>query len=332
MEQVQNILLRGLPRCLNQGIDGALENDSHTMPLNTLTEEGEEDNDNDDGSNDDNDNKRNKVKEEGGAQSKEASPDDEGLTIAWQYRTSIQQERSGHVQHHPKLKPATVPAFRNIYCHSYDLEHQLQDQLDVSSSCHIPVIPAIGNATTLYRTLLKETTNKLEQARKVTRLVLYHPDPTTLPSLLTFLLSYIRTHHLPVVILVVCRSWTMSQIQLSAGRRVADMVFSVESFTSRMEYPPPNEFRLFQGLLHVHKISTAPITGQLVEHTAVKRLPSPIYGLKRDRRKLHVELLHIPPEDFATGGGSVSTGERAGAGRASGGCASSLGGHVSLDF
>jgi len=85
--------------------------------------------------------------------------------------------------------------------------------------------------------------------------------------------------------------------------RSCDVVLSTEGFASRKEYPPPAEFRHLLGILKIAK-------------TTRKRsdIAASIYGLKRDRRKLHIPLLHIPPEDYAEGGGSTG-GVRSGAGR-----------------
>jgi hypothetical protein len=137
-----------------------------------------------------------------------------------------------------------------------------------------------------------------------------------------------------------CKSWT----QLS---RTCDAVLSTEGFASRKEYPPPPEFRHLQGLLTIAKVSTVTAAtanggGHFGDMTISKRPAAFIYGCKRDRRKLHIPLLHIPPEDYAEGGGSVGSGARSGGGKMqepkkkknSGGgmgCASNLEGSM-LDF
>jgi uncharacterized membrane protein YgcG len=161
---------------------------------------------------------------------------------------------------------------------------------------------------------------------------------------LPLLLAHIRTHRLPVVVLIAVQPWTTpgAQRQLCLGRRASDVVLTAEGFSSRRDYPPPPEFRLFHGLLKVHKVSTVTAAtahggGHFADATVSKRPTALLYGLKRDRRKLHIELLHIPPEDYAQGGGSVGGGARSGAGRPakkveSGGCGSSGGGSSPLDF
>jgi hypothetical protein len=95
---------------------------------------------------------------------------------------------------------------------------------------------------------------------------------------------------------------------------------STEGFASRNEYPPPAEFRHLQGLLTFSKVSTVTASaanggGHFADLTTSKRPAAYIYGFKRDHRKLHIPLLHIPPEEYAAGGGSVGSGVRSGAGR-----------------
>lgn len=254
----------------------------------------------------------------------EDSPDasDEGLTIAWQYKASVQRERMGHTS--TSRNSSSKSSSTNVYCHSYDLQGRLSNQMDTEQQLLIPRIHSrcSGGAHPRlpcgfsYYLALKDQLQSLPPSQ-VQRLLLYHPDLHALQTALPLLVSYIRTKKLPVVIMVVVQSWTttLSPILL---RRTSDFVLISESFASRQQYPPPPEFRRFHGLLHITK-------------SAHKRPTSNVYGLKRDRRKLFIELLHIPPEDYAAGGGSAGNGVRSGAGRPTGGlgCSSSGG---ALDF
>ena len=105
---------------------------------------------------------------------------------------------------------------------------------------------------------------------------------------------------------------------------------------ARRQHPPPAEFRHLHGLLQVRKAATCTLStsvGHFADLTVTKRPAATMYGLKRDRRKLNVTLLHIPPEDFATDGGSVGSGAvRSGAGRPNAAANSSGGANLPLDF
>jgi hypothetical protein len=75
---------------------------------------------------------------------------------------------------------------------------------------------------------------------------------------------------------------------------------SVESFTGRGSSVPV-EFRDFLGFFVVHKV-------QQVGQLASARPTYERYGIKRDRRKLYIEPLHLPPEDGEKGRGEVRSG------------------------
>jgi uncharacterized membrane protein YgcG len=270
---------------------------------------------------------------------------DAGLINAWQYRIGHSTSRN------------TKKAASDIYCHSYDLHGYLNEQVNaVDAACLAVIAPCSCKAHlcsthqcgfSYFCKLVRQVKLLLsETPRKVVRLLFYHSKPSTLQVALPLLLAHIRTHRLPVVVFIAVQPWTTpgAQRQLCLGRRASDVVLTAEGFSSRRDYPPPPEFRLFHGLLQVHKVSTVTAAtahggGHFADATVSKRPTAHLYGLKRDRRKLHIELLHIPPEDYAQGGGSVGGGARSGAGRpgkapaSGGGCASSGGGGSSpLDF
>lgn len=72
-----------------------------------------------------------------------------------------------------------------------------------------------------------------------------------------------------------------------------DSVISVDSFAGREQFVP-YEFKEFCGLLTVERL-------QQVGSMASFRPPGSKFGLKRDSRKLHIEPLHLPPEESRTG-------------------------------
>ena len=288
------------------------------------------------------------LEEEEGDESNE-----EGLKIAWQYRKNVQQQRLG-------MDTSTVSTSSSkssdVYCHSYDLSRQLSAQMqrqrgfpieqaatfqpahccDNNSSCS----GGRSCGVRLYKSLLQQLDAAMaEKPKRVIRLLLVHHTMEPLSIALPLLLVQIRMRQLPVVVLVCQQPWkSYSHNSDSACRihlhRCSDVVLQTEGFAARTIHPPPPEFRHLHGLLLVRKVSTATAPtaiggGHCVDLTITKRPPANIYGLKRDRRKLHIPLLHIPPEDHTGGGGSVGGGAaRSGAGRpvtsssGGGGCSS----------
>lgn len=91
--------------------------------------------------------------------------------------------------------------------------------------------------------------------------------------------------------LMVClQSDAMAKTVRSTAVDLADAVLAVESFSGRQLNIPP-EFKEFCGFLHLHRLPSA---GSLAAHSRPKFHR---FGLKRTRRKLHVEPLHLPPEE-----------------------------------
>jgi len=298
------------------------------------------------------------------AEENEEDEAEEGLVVAWQYRKEIQQERLG-LSNNSSSGGSTTANSNNrtgnsaggtVYCHSYDLQGQLADQINVvqattivpmgccCSTCFLSKRHSRQNCGFRYYSQLIQQVEMMmkEQPRKVIRVLLYHPEPTCLAVALPLFLNHICDAKLPVVVLVSMQPWTLSlssQLSLRHLQRTADVVLEVESFAGRQAYPPPSEFRHLHGLLRIRKATTCTLAnsiGHFCHLTVQKRPVASLFGLKRDRRKLHLQLLHIPPEDYAADGGSVGSGAvRSGAGRparqATSGCSSSGGGGA-LDF
>jgi hypothetical protein len=267
------------------------------------------------------------------------------LDIAWQYRKSVQRERMETVESSStssKVKPS------NIFCHSYDLSGRLSEQsCSINPEDYMVSLQCCENQRHSQACgfhLFRELVSAIQEKQgKVVRLLLFHPNLDVLTVALPLLLAHIRQHRLPVVVLVCSTPTSATNKSWTRLQRSADVVLSTEGFASRREFPPPPEFRDLQGLLTILKLSTATAAtanggGHFGDLTISKRPAAYIYGFKRDRRKLHIPLLHIPPEDYAAGGGSTS-GVRSGAGRVDTkkktgggmGCASNAGGSV-LDF
>ena len=336
------------------------------VPLETLDEEGVDEHEDDD----EDDEYYHEKDENTNAHSK-LNDTESGLVVAWQYRRDIQDERLGFTHAHTasiensdkKRNQQQHGSTSSVYCHSYNLQGRLKDQINFDS--HVTIVPIssmnrvcsnnsrIRNGVEFYQQLISiiaTAINKSSTARNtVVRLLLYRSDLSVTAFVLPLVLHHIRTHKLPVIILVIPHAMcplsatSSTKSDLYHIRRCSDVVLSTESFNLRdaNNYPPPSEFRKLHGLLHISRLSTMTqmcTVGHFAERTVQRSPISTRYGLYRDRRKLHISLLHIPPEDYSTDGGSVTKGAvRSGAGRnatsaiTSGGC-SSAGGTGSLDF
>ena len=237
---------------------------------------------------------------------------EDGLEVAWQYKKSVQQERLAKSKSNTATS-ATVNT--NVFCHSYDLSTRMKDQNPMDPSNYIYELPSMSkshncsqaNGYALFSDLVKllqDRSSADKEDKKAIRLLLFHPPMDTLAIALPLLMAHIRKYELPVVLMIAHAPTSDLKSTILIGRS-ADVVLSTEGFAARKEYPPPAEFRHLLGVLKIAK-------------TTRKRteVAASIYGFKRDRRKLHIPLLHIPPEDYAEGGGSVGGGGvRSGAGR-----------------
>jgi hypothetical protein len=353
-------LLQRLPRNLNKDKEATKrEKVSPSKKLECLVEEQEDEQEED---NEDNQQQQ--------QQQQQPDDSDEGLVVAWQYRKHVQEQRLGGISLQQQSRSNSnssssgtrAPA---IFCHSYDLQGKLMDQISEFQ----PNIVAIGDRCSCQQwcntgknqsddrmaglSLFKQLVHIVQSfttsnPNKVIR-ILFQDCSIILSELqvaLPLFLNYIRQRSLPVVVFITVPPETLSSSPSQQQRaavslqRCVDVVLETESFTGRKMYPPAPEFREFHGLLRVRKASTltlASTSGHFADRTVQKQPIANIFGLKRDRRKLNISLLHIPPEDYAAHGSSVGEGAvRSGAGRplsaqAVVGCASGDG-SSSLDF
>jgi len=138
-------------------------------------------------------------------------------------------------------------------------------------------------------------------------------------------MAKIRKDNLPVVVLVTIRPWkwlttpttknsnTNNKIDtLLSLRNTSDTALSLDSFSS-LRTPPPPEFSLLQGILTVHKCASS-TTAHYTDTVTNKRPLADRFGVKRDGRKVTVQLLHLPPEEYSKGGSSTGGGDRSGGG------------------
>ena len=141
---------------------------------------------------------------------------------------------------------------------------------------------------------------------------------------LPLLLSHIRHRSLPVVLLVTVRPWihpsgsrssfkslssTPSQSHAQALislRRTCDAVMTFDGFAA-MVAPPPSEFSDLAGIMTIRKMALQSLA-HFADSTTNRRPPANRYGMKRDRRKMHIRMLHLPPEDFTSSAGGSGAG------------------------
>lgn len=218
---------------------------------------------------------------------------DDHLVVAWQYRKDVQQQLSGN------LKPSTAVRNDTTFSHSYNLQQTLsKDYTDKARVCTVED----KDGFQLFRALVQEVLSPIEtqkEKKQVTRLVLTSAiSVTALAVAIPLLMNYLQRHELPVVVFLSLDDvvGTDNHQAMMRLKRCCDVVLTIESFVNRIHYPPPPEFQKLQALLHVSRIAT--YTGpHFGSFTVSKRPISDIYGLRRDRRKLHIQLLHIPPAE-----------------------------------
>lgn len=84
---------------------------------------------------------------------------------------------------------------------------------------------------------------------------------------------------------------TMSNTNMSAiVTSLADTWITIESFAGK-ESQVPSDFKQYCGYLHIRRIQ------QVYCIAPSHRLSNCRFGIKRDRRKLHIESLNLPPEE-----------------------------------
>lgn len=261
---------------------------------------------------------------------------DAGLTNAWQYKVSVQRERMGN----PISNKGSNGS--KIFCHSFDLAGKMSDQHDknwIDEHEHIHFLDGTCSncaqftcqqsrscAMTFFQSCLKQIGDMIvKHPNTVVRMLIMNAPVTMLAVALPLLLSHVRNSSLPVVFLITVRPWlrplqpSTSFCNLSYSkalislRRTCDADFTCEGF-SAMTVPPPSEFSDLAGILTIRKVALQALS-HFSDTTTNRRPPANRYGMKRDRRKTHIRMLHLPPEDFSAGGSSVGSGARSGAGK-----------------
>ncbi len=101
-------------------------------------------------------------------------------------------------------------------------------------------------------------------------------------------LKHLVRNYRALIIVSLPTNYTSPQLQ-QISSNISDSCFLIESFVGNHE-SIASEFKEFCGFFHIQKLSCL---GTLTSF----RPPGTKFGLKRDRRKLHIEPLHLPPEE-----------------------------------
>ena len=260
-----------------------------------------------------------------------AQSSEEGLVNAWQYRKSVQDARSGRTA----SKNNEIITSGNVYCHSFDLSRSMWEQYANNETnpllTHVKIVDCTCNCSQdcrvqglhLFKSIWKHiqsvyATNSQTAIRLFLRRLPIGPGAVALPLLMV----KIRQENLPIVVLASIRPWRFLSSNVSSNskldtlsslRSTADTIFAVDSFSS-FQTPPPPEFSLLQGILTVRKCASFTTT-HYTDTICFKNRPlAERFGIKRDGRKVTVQLLHLPPEEYSRGGSSTD-GVRSGGGQ-----------------
>lgn len=254
---------------------------------------------------------RNKAKEDSASElhSKDAK---DRLVIAWQYEKYIIADATSN-----KEKGSSINSSQ--YCSSYDISRRMQDSVlssglvtKLSIDSFPPDKTADGNFCLIFDTLMERICSYIRAIEgssvpNATRIFLPNlsevfdtfrneqcesnisksEEKLIIAKFLLRVKQLIRSTR--VVVICTLQSSTTSPHILNKLAQVADTVVSVESFAGRAQ-SIPYEFDEFCGFFMVHKVQQH---GVLAPH----RSNGSRFGIKRDRRKLHIEPLHLPPED-----------------------------------
>jgi len=146
-----------------------------------------------------------------------------------------------------------------------------------------------------------------------------HRLPVSVGSIaLPLLMIKIRKENMPIIILGTVRPWRfltpittrtntnntddppINKLDtLLSLRQSSDLYISCDSFDS-LRIPPPRELSaLYTGILTVRKCASHTSTVHYTDSVIPSKRPlADRFGVKRDRRKLTLQLLHLPPEDY----------------------------------
>ncbi|CAK4618754.1 unnamed protein product [Aphanomyces euteiches] len=199
------------------------------------------------------------------------------LKIAWQYEKYAADKQ--------------FPIADTRFCHSFDLSKPIQAH-------YLDTCRVLAAATDYRVTFAVMQQALLDHPNDVVRFVLADIGSPWLYGDMTadheaHFLQFLRAvrglmarHRHRAICMMTVPTFAFPAPLVKSVRHLSDYAFEMSSFLG--DTLPP-ELRDFSGLCYVHRLATAhSLTSHVVESVKM--------GIKRDRRKLKLEHLHLPPE------------------------------------
>ena len=260
---------------------------------------------------------------------------EEKLNVAWQYGKYIKQEEERETKRREKTESSKngKTSMSKQFCCSYDLGRRLQNGIfavnsnkfnifhpDMNSNDSIFARSAITlqSALNSYLKTIQSFLNNLRTKPCAGRIILYEfhqivssygencPVTQQIDCAAQFLLQLrvlVRSLPVSVVLTVLPSAWPKrnpdkksvnTEINDTIDSKLlslSDYAVALDSFSGH-ETSVPQEFASFHGFVTIEKVTHL---GCLMPNKPSSK--GFRFGLKRDRRKLHIEPLHLPPEE-----------------------------------
>eukprot|EP01041_Mallomonas_annulata_P011747 gene11747-24632_t len=233
-----------------------------------------------------------------------------GLKIAWQYGKYLDPGCNPATEQNLSRDPSVTGHSSAVYCNSFDCSRSLQENICQGNPVRtLSTFPHMEDPVDFkfdLAAILKQIVSTVVSCihslppNIVTRIYIpnlfgfseyFDLDNTdAMASICRSLLALKQlVRGTNAIITISVRPHTTPRYLLRQLSQLADTAVCIESFAGKEE-SIPYEFREFSGFFIVRKQQQI---GALAPH----RAPHSKYGIKRDRRKLHIEPLHLPPED-----------------------------------
>mmetsp|Transcript_5021 Transcript_5021/g.5468 ORF Transcript_5021/g.5468 Transcript_5021/m.5468 type:complete len:383 (-) Transcript_5021:12-1160(-) len=224
------------------------------------------------------------------------------LKIAWQYGKYLNQERD-----YKKLSSQSNLSSKN-WCHTFDVSKPVKpediERLDVTDLDFSHLNDFQAKCQALYTTLSKMIYERNQEMVKTKKGVILRilirsfgsaawGDVNKTNIFLTFLhaLRGLLRSSLAVCMITLPAHAFKRSLNVKIGH-LADYIFTMQAFNDSSDETGA-AFKDFDGLFHIKKL---PYLNSLTN--AMPRSPS--FTFKLQRKKLSIETIHLPPEDFRT--------------------------------